>query len=224
MGRARRRLAAVVATAVAVAAACSGGDDPDVAGALDGINLTDATANLFGDETAPPDDDRPLGERAALLADRIATSIEALEGSPARYETTIGAPVSDQIRYVGEALGHTRAALADVEGAEAMAYAVRIAWDLADRLADPDDRLDWITSGFEPLDPADGQELTTRLDEGDDAGAAEVLADARSDLEAAEVIDALHYELAELIPVETDADALTTFLTSYGPATGNAAP
>lgn len=225
MRRVRRHwwVLGAVMVLVAAGAACSGDDEPDVAGALDGANLTDATANLFGDGTAPSSD-QPLAERAAQVADRIATSFEALEGPSARYETTVGAPLNDQVGYVGDTLGHTRAALADVEGAEAMAYALRISWDLADRLGDPDIRLAWVTSGFEPLGPADGQELTTRLDGGDDAGAAEALADARPDLEAAEVIDALHHELAERIPVDPDGDALSTFLTRYGPATGNAEP
>lgn len=212
--------------ALVVVAACSGSDDaPDVAEALDGADLTEATSALFGDEAAPPAD-ADLAERAALTADRIAASLEAFDGPlddgefAARYEEALGAGPADQMRRVGAVLGHTRAALAGADGDDAMAYALRLGWDLADRLADPADRLDWVLLDPDRLDATERDELTARLRDGDDGEAAELVRDTEGGLAAADVIDSTLSEVSELVPADVAIDALGSLLTSYGVAAG----
>lgn len=206
-----------------VVSACSGSGDEgrDLAEALDeGGDLAEATEALFGDRAPPggqPD------ERAAEVADRIAVSVRAIDrpldgGSADRYEDEVGAPMTDQVGHVGAVLGHTRARLADVDRGQALAYALRLGWDLGDRLADPEDRQDWVVPASVPFDLGDYDDLADHLEAGDDAAAARLVAAADDDLEAVDVIDGIVAELAEVIPTDADHDLVTTLLTRYDSA------
>ena len=218
MGRLRWRWWCV-GTAVLLVAACSGGDDGndgDGGGGLTGDDLTEATDDLFGPEE-PPSADLPPADRAAQVADRIATSVGALDlALTPGYEDTIGAPVVDQMRNIGTVLGDSRVALADMDDDEALAYALRLTWDLADRLANPNDPVDrylWVSAWT--LDDARKQELATLLDEGDDAAAVELVTEAEPGVAAGDVVDAAAQELSEIVPVDTEIDTLSALLTSY---------
>jgi hypothetical protein len=222
MGRVRRHWWVGCAAAL-LAAACSGGDEPDLADALaEGADLGEATSALFGDggEGVPTGDD--LQWRAARVGDRIAESVEAIE-TPldaafiAGYERAIGAPPVDQVRHIAAVLGHTRVVLArGADDVERTAYALRLGWTLAGRLGPHVDGLDWVVAGSTPIGPDDRAELIAHLEAHEDEAAAELVVDLRDDDNPGVVIDAIEGELAGLVPVTPEADLLTTLHTVYG--------
>ena len=184
--------------------ACSSGDGADgadgassesVAELHESGELAESTRALLGDDP-PADPDE--------LADAVA----------ARITTTLATPDTATVGDVGRYLGAARSALDGRDDDGTVAYAARLAWGLGGRLApeaDDGERLSWVVPDPEERPGDERLAIVAALESGDAADVADALAGTRAATVAEQAFD----ELAGLVPVDDEADLLTTLQTAY---------
>lgn len=224
-------LAFATAVAVAVpATACGDGPDPvDLIAEFQGRQrLSDHTDQLLGERADDPHAATPEG-RASVLAGQIAESVERarelLPDDPRASLEATGGRLASQFVVIGRTLGYTRAALDSIEDdggdpVDTVAFALRLGWDLADRLDPGDGQLDWVLPGPMSLSATDRDEIAGLLAERSDADAARRTLELVDPFGGAAVIDAIVDELASMVPVTNEHDLVTDLLDSYDVARG----